>query len=160
MEAERISIPAIKISGVAARTCNRDEAGAEGKIPGLWVSFFQAGVLQQPGIKPDKIYGLYTEYESDVNGEYTVLLGCEAAEEDAAGFQGNFKTADVPASDYLVFTSKQGPVQSVVPDIWQEVWAYFHNCTETRTYTGDFELYEAAQFDPSDAVVKIYIAVS
>lgn len=161
MKVERISKPEIRLIGVAARTSNQVEAGPEGKISGLWGSFFQSGLIQQSGIKPGQIYGLYTEYASDVNGEYTVVLGCEAAEDGVnADHLKNFRKADIPASDYLVFTSKQGPVQSVVVEAWQEIWAYFQNSTETRTYTGDFELYDSVQFDPSNAVVQIYIAVS
>ncbi|UNK19626.1 GyrI-like domain-containing protein [Paenibacillus sp. N3/727] len=160
MKVERISKPAIQLIGVAARTSNQAEAGPEGKIPGLWGNFFQTGIMQQPGIKPDEIYGLYTDYASDVNGEYTVVLGCETAEGDASGSGDNFTKVDIPASDYLVFTTKQGPIGSVVIEAWQEIWTYFQNSTETRTYTGDFELYDAVQFDPSNAVAKIYIAVS
>lgn len=160
MKIERISKPAVQLMGLAARTSNQAEAGPEGKISGLWGSFFQSGLMQQPGIKPDKIYGLYTEYASDVNGEYTVVLGCETAEGDVSGSGEKFTKAAVPASDYLVFTTEQGPIGSVVLEAWQEIWAYFQNSTETRTYTGDFELYDAVQFDPSNAVAKIYIAVS
>lgn len=159
MNIERVSRPAVQVSGIAEITSNRAEAGPEGKISGLWERFFQYGVLQQPGLKPEFIYGLYTEYESDVNGEYTVLLGCETNGGDTSNSLDNMKTVNIPASDYLVFTSKQGAFESVVPELWQQIWSYFHDSPETRTYTGDFELYDVAEFDPSNAVVKVYMAV-
>ncbi|MFC7677912.1 GyrI-like domain-containing protein [Paenibacillus sp. GCM10028914] len=159
MNIERVSRPAIQVRGIAERTSNRAEAGPEGKISGLWERFFQNGVLQQPGLSPAFIYGLYTEYESDVNGEYTVLLGCEVADGGTLATSESFKTIDIPASDYLVFTSKRGAITSVVQELWQQIWTYFHESGETRTYTGDFELYEVVQFDPSNAVVKVYMAV-
>ncbi|WP_054956348.1 GyrI-like domain-containing protein [Paenibacillus dakarensis] len=161
MNVERVNRPSVQVCGIAERTNNQVEAGPEGKISGLWGQFFQHGLLQQPGLNPEFIYGLYTEYESDVNGEYTVLLGCETTGEGSSDQLNHFKTVSVsvPASDYLVFTSNLGPVDTVVPEIWQEIWSYFQECKESRTYTGDFELYKVAGFDPSNTVVQIYIAV-
>ncbi|WP_422660015.1 GyrI-like domain-containing protein [Paenibacillus sp. EC2-1] len=160
MNIERVSRPAVQIRGIAERTSNRAEMGPEGKISGLWERFFQLGVLQQPGLKSEFIYGMYTEYESDVNGEYTVLLGCETNGEEPANCLENMKTVHIPASDYLVFTSQRGAFESVVPELWQQIWSYFHDSSESRTYTGDFELYDVAGFDPSNAMVKVYMAVN
>lgn len=159
MNIEHVSRPAIQMYGIAARTSNEVEAGPEGIIPGLWERFFQYGILQQPGLNQERIYGLYTEYESDVNGEYTVLLGCEITGEEIPEARSHFKTVEIPASDYIVFTSKRGAINTVVPELWQEIWAYFPNSKEIRTYTGDFEQYEVAEFDPSEVEVKVYMAV-
>lgn len=160
MNVKRVHKEAIKLAGVAVRTSNRHEAGPEGKIPGLWGSFFQSGLLQNDRVNGDLIYGLYTDYETDVNGEYTVLLGCENMGGPDSGLPSEHVIREVPASDYLVFTSERGPVGSVVIELWQQVWQYFQSSAESRTYTGDFELYKAEGFDPSDAVVEIYVAVS
>lgn len=40
-----------------------------------------------------------------------------------------------------------------------EIWAYFKESGEVRTYTGDFEIYDSRNFDPADTQVEIYIAI-
>ncbi|MNY28091.1 Bacterial transcription activator, effector binding domain [compost metagenome] len=65
----------------------------------------------------------------------------------------------VPGSKYRVFTTKKGPVYEVVAQAWREIWAYFGESTEKRAYTGDFELYDARDFDPANTELQIYIAI-
>ncbi|OMC97472.1 hypothetical protein BJP46_26200 [Paenibacillus odorifer] len=73
--------------------------------------------------------------------------------------ESQFTYAVVPESKYMVFTTKKGPVFEVVAQAWGEIWAYFKQSREARTYTGDFEIYDSRNFDPADTQVEIYIAI-
>jgi predicted transcriptional regulator YdeE len=47
----------------------------------------------------------------------------------------------------------------IVPEVWHEIWSYFDQAAEKRTYTGDYERYDMQQFDPANTVVNVYIAI-
>ncbi|WP_426450345.1 GyrI-like domain-containing protein [Paenibacillus sp. S-38] len=153
--------PEIQLIGVSTRTTNAEETGQNGRLPGLWQTFFQSGMASNPGVvNPHRIYALYMDYESDVNGAYTVLIGHEAGGQAVQG-DTDYKAAVIPAARYRVFTSGRGPAYEVVPQAWREVWAYFKESPEERAYTGDFELYDydSPHIDPANMEVRIYIAI-
>jgi len=202
------------LAGVSIRTTNEVEMGPDGGLPQLWETYFQSNIAGQVAtVNPEYIYALYTDYESDASGAYTVVIGHEVAEE--RHLEGNqleengleeseleeseleeneleknelekneleknqleesqlvenqleenrleesqFTYAVVPESKYMVFTTKKGPVFEVVAQAWGEIWAYFKESREARTYTGDFEIYDSRNFDPADTQVEIYIAI-
>lgn len=150
-------MPAMTLTGVAVRTSNLRESSPEAQISSLWERYFASGLQQKPGLQnPTVLYALYTDYESDVNGEYTLLLGHET-ERAVSGWGEN--SATVPEAAYIKFTSKRGPVQRVVIELWQEIWAFFQNAELERTYSGDFERYDVRDFNPEDTVVDIFVAV-
>ncbi|MNW64528.1 Bacterial transcription activator, effector binding domain [compost metagenome] len=47
----------------------------------------------------------------------------------------------------------------VVAEGWHEIWAYFRDSPEVRTYKGDFELYDTRIYDPANTEIEIYIAI-
>ncbi|OMD73995.1 GyrI-like domain-containing protein [Paenibacillus odorifer] len=167
------------LAGVSIRTTNEAEMGPDGGLSQLWETYFQSNVAGQIAtVNPEYIYALYTDYESDASGAYTVVIGHEVAEErhlegsqleegeleenepDESELEENqFTYAAVPESKYMVFTTKKGPVFEVVAQAWGEIWAYFKESGEVRTYTGDFEIYDSRNFDPADTQVEIYIAI-
>ncbi|OPA73891.1 AraC family transcriptional regulator [Paenibacillus selenitireducens] len=151
--------PAIELVGISTRTTNAEETGPNGRLPKLWETYFQSNMQAQ--IKGDNahlLYALYTDYESDASGAYTVLLGHEKGD-GTAHSETEWVHATVPEAKYMVFTTKPGPVYEVVYETWQTIWAFFQDSSIKRAYTGDFELYRTQQFDPNHAVVEIYIAV-
>ncbi|WP_409346362.1 GyrI-like domain-containing protein [Paenibacillus sp. MBLB4367] len=159
MESGIIRKPAFKLIGVSARTTNAAEAGPNGRLPALWDAFLASRISERPEVaNPHFIYGLYTDYESDVNGAYTALLGMEAAD-DASPELPDLQGAVVPESKYMVFQSAKGPLHEVVPQAWRYIWDYFQNGAVKRAYTGDFELYDSRDFDPRHTSVQIYISV-
>ncbi len=151
--------PQITLAGVSVRTTNAEELGPNGQLSKLWDTYFQSNMASQTGINnPHLIYALYTDYESDASGAYTVLIGHEA--NDDAVLAENYDRWVIPESKYLVFTTKKGPVYEVVAQTWGDIWAYFEESEEVRTFTGDFELYDAGNSDPTDAEVQIFIAIN
>lgn len=152
--------PAMSIHGVGVRTTNEAEAGTQGKIPLLWDRYFQSGLQSQISGDDQAIYALYTEYESDASGAYTLIIGNQADEVAAAETSGELQQAFVPASRYLVFRTRRGPLMEIVPQVWHdEIWSYFQQAAEKRTFTGDYERYDMRQFDPAHTVVDVYIAI-
>jgi len=64
------------VEGIGIRTTNAEEAGPNGKLPGMWERYFQSKASSHiEADEPYLLYALYTEYESDASGAYTVVLG-------------------------------------------------------------------------------------
>jgi predicted transcriptional regulator YdeE len=147
---ERVTLAAPRhIAGIAARTSNaRESDPATAALPGLWTRF-AAGPAPASG-PPAPVYGVYTEYETDVHGAYTAVVGREGAPA-----RPTERAVTIPAGIYLVFSSA-GEVPAAVISGWQQVWAYFARPdAPARAYTADFEYYDPAH--PS--MVRIHIAV-
>ncbi|ANY72591.1 hypothetical protein BBD41_08345 [Paenibacillus ihbetae] len=70
------SRPAMSVRGVGARTTNEAEAGADGVIPRLWEHYFRSGI-QGAAAGDQAVYAVYTDYESDASGAYTLVIGHE-----------------------------------------------------------------------------------
>ncbi len=136
----------IKVTGLSVRTKNAlegDEATA--RIGGLWGRFFQEGHAARANGRAT--YSVYSDYASDVNGEYTVVLGFEGEEGEAA--------AVISAGRYLLFESV-GPSSEATIRGWQQVWSFFQQPgAPERAYTADFEEYGPRVPER----VRIYVAV-
>lgn len=145
--------------GISVRTTNANEMTADAKIAGLWEQYY--GQKMYDGI-PNLVnasvtYGLYSDYEDGVNGEYSITAGLEV--NDPSEFPKTFVVKTVPAATYLVFTSEKGPISEIVIKLWQDIWHWFEQGNVERTYTGDFEIYDERCHNPQDAQVAIYIAI-
>lgn len=158
MESNITHRPSAVLTGVSIRTSNQRESGPKGQIPALWEEYFRSGFQErQDLINPHLLYALYTEYESDVNGEYRLLIGHEVDRDHNR--ENAAETAYIPEAAYIKFTTQRGPFGQVVLQLWQEIWDYFRTFELKRAYTGDFELYDMRGFDPQNAIVDIYVAI-
>jgi len=139
-----------EVAGVAARTSNAREADpTTAALPALWARF--AGGASQPDAARAPVYGVYTDYASDVDGAYTTVVGREAG--IVAGTAE--RVVRVPAGRYAVFTSA-GEMPAAVIAGWEAVWRYFADrASPPRTYVVDFEYYDPAE--PS--VVRIFVGI-
>lgn len=145
-----IQLPEKQAHGFCTRTTNQAEANPEtAQIGALWERFYQnAGVHLTP---PHNVYGVYTHYESDMNGAFDVYA---CSDNPAVSKSGDAQTITLQAGAYLKF-SGTGDMPQAVMDAWGEVWAYFtaNDCPHTRAYTTDFECYKS----PNN--IEIYIAI-
>lgn len=142
--------------GTSAITSNQAEMTGEGCIPGLWANFYQEQILDMiPNKKNSTILALYTQYESDETGPYTFAIGTEVTEKQT--IPDKLEDFEVPESDYIVFTTRKGPVQEVVVEAWQEIWEW--SKTNERAFQTDFELYDERAIDPTCGQVDIYISI-
>jgi len=142
------------IAGISVRTNNKAESNPKKAVlPTFWNRFFEEDILEQI---PDKIpnspiYGVYSEYESNVKGSYTVTAGVEAF--GAKIKQNGFALSKIEGGEYLLFKG-HGPMPEVVANTWQEVWNFFAKNKEfERCYQTDFELYITQE------EVEIYIGI-
>lgn len=158
MKDTMIQMKSLNLIGISTRTTNQRETTGQGSIPALWGAFFSEQISEKiPGIvHPQWIYSLYCDYENGAAGEYTVLIGHES---DTKGDLDGFTRKELPAAKYAVFTTRQGPVREVVPEVWEQIWEWSAAGKLRRTFSGDFERYDARDFDPERAVVEIFIAV-
>lgn len=150
MNPEITELPAFTINGFKIRTNNKKEFDAEtAQIPKLWSNFYsQIAMTLQPDAH---IYGIYTGYESNHEGDFDVIACTDQKiTDDLTGFV----TRHIPTERYLKF-SKSGKMPEAVIHLWQEVWHYFAHkeCPYHRTYTQDIEYYL------SNDSVEIFIAI-
>ncbi len=138
------------VSGLKVRTSNVDEFNMKtAKIPALWEKFCSHEVFDtiQNRSENFKTYGVYTNYTSDVDGEYDILVGVGVESENPS--LDNIK---IKGGKFLVF-EKSGQTPQIVIELWQEVWEYFKTSKTQRAYTNDFEKYI------SEDRVELYIAI-
>jgi len=146
MQSTLIQLPAFNIAGMAIRTEN---AGGKAKndIGALWQQFMQQAVLQTITNRySDDIYCMYTEYESDANAPYTVILGCRVNSLD--GLPAGIIGKAISAASYMLFK----PVGSL-PDSIISTWVHIWQSNINRAYTADFDVYKP------DGSVEVYLSI-
>lgn len=134
----------LTIFGFSTRTQNSDEfEGNSAKIPALWQKFY-ASTLD----KNIETYGVYSNYDSDANGFYTLTVGTSQS-----ASLPDIDTLKILPGTYLVFAN-EGPMPQIVINTWQDIWAYFSDKPKyQRNYKTDFELY----LGPNQ--IEIYIGI-
>jgi predicted transcriptional regulator YdeE len=142
-------IKKLMISGISAVTNNEFEMSEEnGKISQLWEDYFAKDIYKTTFNKAnnDSMYGVYSDYESDVTGNYEITVGVEVTKSKNA--------IVIEDKKYLVF-SKKGELPSVVVELWEEIWDYFEKNSEyERAFTVDFEKYT------KEDEIEIYVAIN
>lgn len=145
-----IQLPEKQAHGFCARTSNEAEQTPEtAQIGTLWQQFYQRTGTHLTA--QSNVYGVYTNYESDVTGLFDVYA---CTDNPMVAGLDEVKTVTLQSGNYLKF-SGAGEMPQAVIDTWGEVWAYFTStdCSHTRAYTTDFEVYTS----PNE--VEIYIAI-
>ena len=139
----------LMLLGISTRTNNENEKDEETqKIAALWEKYDVENIYSKTFNKVNNtsFYGVYSNYESDVNGDYDVTVAVEVT-----------KLKDNPISienkKYLVF-KKEGELPDICSELWEEIWEYFANNNEyERAYTIDFEKYSKVD------LIEIYISI-
>jgi predicted transcriptional regulator YdeE len=137
-----VHLDEFKVVGLNVRTINSAEFNPKtAKLPQLWGQFVSEGIADTvPNrLEKDSIFGVYSDYDSDATGFYSVTAGVMVNPEVSVP---NLKIINVQAGDYLVFKGR-GKMPQTVVDTWKKVWDYFAENTEyKRSYTTDFEQYQ------------------
>ncbi len=142
--------------GVAKTTTNKAEMNGEGVISALWETVYRDSLINHiPNKQNSHILALYTEYQSNDTGHYTIAIGTQVS--TLATIPEKMRGYLIPEQKYVVFTSRRGPVQEVVVEAWQDVWEW--SKTNERAYTTDFEVYDDRCIDPNNSQVDLYISV-
>jgi predicted transcriptional regulator YdeE len=136
------------ISGISVTTNNKNEMNEEtSKIADLWNDYESTSTYSATHDKANNssMYGVYSNYTSDVNGDYDVTVGVEVTKSK--------KAIVIEDEKYLVFKN-EGELPQVVIDTWKEIWDYFENNDEyKRKYSIDFEHYT------KEDEIEIYISI-
>ena len=137
-------IEGFTVMGFSIKTRNKDELNENtAKLPSLWRQFYSSNLAAN--VNP---FEVYSDYESDANGLYTVTVGVRGNNERA-----EFCSVKILAGNYLVFQG-EGPMPSTVVETWKQIWAYFEDKREyQRSYISDFESYSGSD------KVAIYIGI-
>jgi predicted transcriptional regulator YdeE len=136
------------ISGISVTTNNKNEMNEEtSKIADLWNDYESQNAYSATHDKANNssMYGVYSNYTSDLNGDYDVTVGVEVTKSK--------KAIVIEDEKYLVFKN-EGELPQVVIDTWKEIWDYFENNDEyKRKYSIDFEHYT------KEDEIEIYISI-
>jgi predicted transcriptional regulator YdeE len=126
------NIEPFDVVGIQIRTSN---ANAMETIGPLWGRFFEEQLAEKiPGRVDDRTLGVYSDYESDHNGEYTLMAGCRV-KDDAPTPEG-LERIRVPAQEYVIITGK-----GEMPQVVWETWGKVYETDIPRAFTTDFEVY-------------------
>lgn len=157
------ALPEIKLVGITTRTNNAQIFAADpklNKIAATVQKYFHNGLAEKIKDRknPGTTFCVYTNYESDENGDYTYFIG-----EEVISFEGvdkEFETLTIPFQDYAKFTSNPGPMPNVCIDMWKDIWKM--NSSDfggKRAYIADFEVYDERSQDHNNVVLDIYIGI-
>lgn len=150
MEYEVVNLNQMMIEGVSARTKNSNP-DMPVVIGGLWDKFYRGGVCEKIENKANKkAVEIYSDYESDVNSEYSVTVGCEVNR-----FNDNAEVTRkiIPEGKYAKFIVK-GHMVKAVQEFWEKLW----QMNLDRNYKCDFEEYQDESMD--NATIYIYISIN
>lgn len=155
MQYRTVELEEKTVVGLSARTSNSTPDMGE-IIGGLWRKFYSSGCCGLIGNRSDAYaLGIYTDYENDENGSYTVMTACSVT--NAENIPKGCKVIKIPAGKYAEF-SIEGDMDTQsqlaeVQKLWQEIW----QCGLDRAYVCDFEEYRSS--DPDKADIHIFIGL-
>jgi predicted transcriptional regulator YdeE len=156
MQLQPIVIESINLIGIETRTKNSDEITGNGKIPQLIQSFYGDLLHKIPDRDGSQILAVYTDYESDENGEYTYFLGARV--NNLSRIPDGMVGRTIPSALYQVIPSEQGTIPEIVLKVWQSIWQN-SGIKKIRAYTTDFELYDEQSLASGHTQVDVYISI-
>lgn len=146
---KKLDLSSKTIKGLSVRTKNSDEVDTSSqKIAPLWRRF-ESEVLPLLD-QGAEVYAVYSEYENDASGDYTLLIGSDSVDSPE-----EMSSVSIQEGRYLMFPVK-GELPEAILKTWQEIWHYFQDPSvdERRDFKTDFERYKAS------GEVEIYIGVN
>lgn len=150
MKYEIVNLQEKTVVGLSART-NNTHPDMSKTIGVLWQKFFAADGYPLISDKTNsKALGIYTDYEDNETGDYTVFVACEVS--NAESIPDSFTVRKIPSGKYAKFIVK-GNMVTAVTEFWNELW----RMDLPRTFVCDFEEYQNA--DPENAEIHIFIGL-
>jgi predicted transcriptional regulator YdeE len=148
------------VIGIETRTSNAKEMTREGVIGKQWARFMKENLTAQIANRSDStILAVYTDYASDMDGEYTFILGARVT--STTQVPSGMIARQVQPGRYAIFTSERGPVAKVVSEAWQKIWSVPKSSPGgDRSYNTDYEVYDERAANPENAQVEIHIGIN
>jgi predicted transcriptional regulator YdeE len=146
-------IPGKIVMGVQRRTSNADGRSIK-DIPACWQDFLSLKMASKIPYraKTQAMFAVYSDYERDWTGEYSYLIGSEVTRADR--IPDGLAVVRIPAQTYAIFTAT-GQMPDAILGVWVSVWG----TKLPRTYTFDFEQYDARFTRPDKKEADVYVAV-
>lgn len=162
MKIENASYDQIILVGLKCRTNNQQELDPNlskiSKLVSAFVGKNYANHIQQR-TKPNVVYSVYTEYESDEHGDYTYFVGEQVKSIENQDLE-KFSSLVIPAQNYKKITSTRGKIPDIVIATWQEIWRMSdEDFGGQRSYLADFEVFDQRAENPESAEIDIYIGL-
>lgn len=154
----KIYLDPMTLVGITARTSNVMEMAGNGKIAALWQKFWEEGILSQipDPLHPSEIVVAYTEFETDENSEYTILIGTMVGSFDS--LPPHLRSIHVAGSDYIKVQTEWGPISEIGIKTWKTIWSE-EKYRKNRSYKTDLEIYGANATDPNHSQFDIYLGI-
>ena len=144
-----------KIIGISVRTSNQDQRALK-DLTQLWKTFMEEELFSKiPNIISNDILSIYTDYESDFNGEYTTIIGMKVSTLDE--IPETMIGREFEADTFDIYKAK-GTMPTAVSDMWMDIWK--RDKELNRKYTYDFEVYDEQSNKGDSSEVDIYLAVN
>ncbi len=161
MHKKIISLPEKKIVGLKVRTNNLAEMSlSTAKIGACTQKYFQEKIAEKNTNRTNAgtTLCIYTDYESDLTGDYSFFIGEEVSFFDSR--EEGLETHVIPAQTYTKFTTYPGPMPQVIIDAWQKIWKMSpEDFGGKRTYKSDLEIYDNRAKNLQKATVDICIGI-
>lgn len=151
MQYEIVNIQEKTVAGLTIRTKNSDPNMTK-DIGGLWEKFFSQGTFASiPNKTSLHTIGLYTNYESNENGAYDMMVCCEV--DSVQNLPDGLDVKTISAGKYAKF-AVQGGTQAVGA-FWAELW----QMQLDRKFDCDFEEYSDSS-DSKDMNTEVYLSLN
>lgn len=150
---DRHTVSEFKVVGIEARIANvGDSAGKE--VEAIWGRFWGEDIRNKiPNSLNEDIYAIYTNYESDFKGAYTLIIGL--AVESFDDIPDGFTSIEIKRDTYKKYISK-GKMPEAVLKTWFEIWG---DTELKRAYRTDFTVHGEKYFDGDNAEVETFISI-
>lgn len=150
MSETEISLGEIALIGIEVRT----NSASATDIGELWQKFYANAIQDRIANCIDsRLFGLYSDYESDHTGDFSFMIGCPVSNIEVVP-QG-MVARTIPAQSYRVMRA-EGTLPDALVETWQIIW----QSDIRRAYSSDFELYDDRAADADNAEVDIFVALA
>lgn len=144
----------MKFIGIQVETTNQNGQAAQ-DMGNLWGRFMGENLLSSiPNKASEDIFVIYTDYESDYQGEYTAMIGAKVS--DLQNIPEGMIGREFPVQSFKKIVSK-GEMPSALMETWQEIWQNDKNLN--RFYLYDLEIYGSNSQNGKNSEVEIWLGV-
>ena len=161
MRKERVYLNEKNFVGITGTTSLlREQDPSTSVITPLATQYFQEEIANNilKRKNPGNTIMLYTNYESNYQGEYLFGIGDEVFEDRDPNWG---EKIIIPKGCYLKFTTDPGPYPQIIIDAWQEIWALEEKgeLGAERRYNVDFQLHDDRAQDFDRMIIDIFIGI-
>jgi predicted transcriptional regulator YdeE len=142
-----------KIIGISTETTNENGKSIK-DVEEIWGKFWGENISDKiPNKASNEIYAVYTDYESDYTGKYTLIIGFPVTTFD--NIPDGFVSRNILVGSNVKYTSK-GKMPEAILKTWTEIW---QDTQLKRAYRADVTVHGQKYYDGDNAEVETYISI-